>query len=195
MGDNNLLRYPSRRQEPCGAVSILSELPPVTRFAGRDLAEAGFRVDPHAPLKLILDAQRGHAFHVLENIDRTGLRLVVVTWNHVPEYLDDLWEMRPDILLAGREVDEDLAGTLREVLGRVPEGKRHRQTPWGVSPLNRNERLVLRYVASAWSHKAIAGQLGLSEQSVSNVLSHIYDKLGLENRNHVALARYYLGVK
>jgi DNA-binding NarL/FixJ family response regulator len=46
---------------------------------------------------------------------------------------------------------------------------------------------VIIAVADGATNRAIAEQLGLSDQTVKNHLSHIYDKVGVSNRLELAL--------
>jgi DNA-binding NarL/FixJ family response regulator len=51
-----------------------------------------------------------------------------------------------------------------------------------VEPLTTREREVLEYLADGWSNKAIAAQLGISDQTVKFHVVAITGKLGVTNR-------------
>jgi DNA-binding NarL/FixJ family response regulator len=54
-------------------------------------------------------------------------------------------------------------------------------------PLTGREREILRYVAHGLSNQEIADRLTISERTVRTHISHILDKLDLENRTQAAL--------
>jgi DNA-binding NarL/FixJ family response regulator len=56
-----------------------------------------------------------------------------------------------------------------------------------VQTLTRREIHVIAAVVSGATNRDISEQLGLSEQTVKNHLSHIYDKVGVSNRLELAL--------
>jgi len=76
--------------------------------------------------------------------------------------------------LAARLLDE-----FRRLSQAAPEGDTERLTP--------AEMEVLRLVAQGADNKTIAGQLALSERTVANRLSEIYQKLHVANRTQAAL--------
>jgi two-component system, NarL family, nitrate/nitrite response regulator NarL len=53
--------------------------------------------------------------------------------------------------------------------------------------LTRREIEVIAAIVDGATNRAIAGQLGMSDQTVKNHLSHIYDKVGVSNRLELAL--------
>jgi NarL family two-component system response regulator LiaR len=53
--------------------------------------------------------------------------------------------------------------------------------------LTQGEMEILRLVAQGADNKAVAGQLALSERTVANRLSSIYEKLHVNNRTQAAL--------
>jgi DNA-binding NarL/FixJ family response regulator len=62
-----------------------------------------------------------------------------------------------------------------------------RRAPSPVETLTARELRVIAAVAEGATNKDISDQLGLSEQTVKNHLSHIYDKVGVSNRLELAL--------
>ena len=84
-------------------------------------------------------------------------------------------------LWVGHERIGDLLRTLRE-LEREPSRD---ATP--ASRLTRRELQVISAIVDGAGNKDIGTSLGLSEQTVKNHLSHIFDKLGVSNRLELAL--------
>lgn len=84
-------------------------------------------------------------------------------------------------LWVGNERIHDLVQSLRE-LERAPA----REAP-PAGQLTRRELDVIAAVVDGSSNRDIAAQLSLSEQTVKNHLSHIYDKLGVSTRLELAL--------
>jgi len=81
----------------------------------------------------------------------------------------------------GHERIADLMQTLRQV-ERAPDSD---AAP--ASRLTGRERQVIAAIVEGASNKDIAKQLRLSEQTVKNHLSHVFDKLGVSNRLELAL--------
>jgi two-component system, NarL family, nitrate/nitrite response regulator NarL len=80
----------------------------------------------------------------------------------------------------GRESVTDLVNTLREA-ARSAESQPPR------AGLTRRELDIIREVAEGATNKDIASRYGLSEQTVKNHLSNIFDKLGVSTRLELAL--------
>jgi DNA-binding NarL/FixJ family response regulator len=81
----------------------------------------------------------------------------------------------------GHERIDDLIDTLRQI-ERAPA-----REPAPASRLTRRELQVIAAVVEGGSNKDIAKAFGLSEQTVKNHLSNIFDKLGVSNRLELAL--------
>jgi len=81
----------------------------------------------------------------------------------------------------GHERILDLMQTLRQI-ERAPV-----QEPSPAARLTRRELQVISAVVEGGSNKDIAQGFGLSEQTVKNHLSNIFDKLGVSNRLELAL--------
>lgn len=78
-------------------------------------------------------------------------------------------------------------GALRRVLFELPHGggsQRRRATP---STLTSKETLILRRLAQGKVYKQIAAEIGLSASTVRSHLSHIYVKLGVDDRAQAVL--------
>jgi DNA-binding NarL/FixJ family response regulator len=81
----------------------------------------------------------------------------------------------------GHDRISDLLQTLRE-LERIPAPE---ASP--ASRLSPRERQVITAIVGGATNKDIGQSLGLSEQTVKNHLSNIFDKLGVSNRLELAL--------
>ena len=82
-------------------------------------------------------------------------------------------------------VGQDRIGDLLRMLRQIE--RESSQGPSPASTLTRREREVIAAVVDGASNKDIGKAFGLSEQTVKNHLSHIYDKLGVSNRLELAL--------
>jgi DNA-binding NarL/FixJ family response regulator len=128
---------------------------------------------------------------LLEEMDRTGLKLIVVTSNPCPEHMEDLRDLEPAALLAGEFfLRQDFAAALAEVLDRISAGEHcYQYTPGPRSRLSAEERAVLKYAVRGWDNGRIAEQLGIENQTVRNRLCSAYKALGIHSRAQAVL--YY----
>jgi DNA-binding NarL/FixJ family response regulator len=98
-----------------------------------------------------------------------------------------------DLLLAIRTVAAGGAAVDPMVASRVLEQYRRlsaREDALSAGFLTERETVILRLLAAGASNRGIAQELFLSEQTVKNALSVIYQKLGASNRTSaVAIAR------
>ena len=92
---------------------------------------------------------------------------VVHSLNPCPEYLDDLWQLGPCVLLSGPQPQ----ATLDWALERAENGMRYRETHRFTSSLIPSERILLRHLPSGLSNKHIAKRLKLSDRTVRNRLA------------------------
>jgi DNA-binding NarL/FixJ family response regulator len=157
---------------------------PLARLWKAALADALPHLGPHT---LLLDHPTGLALRTLDgHAPHVRARTLVLTTSAVPEYLDDLW----DAGIALLAVNVTDARTLRLLLNSLTRGDRVRwQAP--PSPLTPAERRVLRLAAAGETSKRIAQQLALSDRTVQNTLSRIFERLHLAGRTEAAL--YYWG--
>ena len=143
---------------------------------------------PSLPAPRLLTDTQTSVLSLLEQmpiLERQGC--VVHSLNPCPEYLDDLWQLRPCVLLSGPQAQ----ATLDWALERAASGQRYRQAARFTSSLIPSERVLLRYLPSGLSNKHIAKCLKLSDRTVRNRLVDIGEKLGLDNRTQIAM--YYAG--
>jgi len=157
------------------------------------LLNLGFYIDAGASIKLVLDFPYGYGFATLKTLTNERPRLIIVTWNPCREYHEDLWDLEPGALFAGEVFEkQNLVETLAESINHLLEDGCYRLTPGPSTSLTRRERLVLHYVAQAWSNRRIAQQLSVQEQTVKNILRSVYNKLDV--RCHAEAALYYWGL-
>ena len=179
-----------------------SATPAVSVLCGVDFAAPGalpgllgldLRVEPDAPLKLLLDLPRGYAVRTLEGSHKPTPGVIAVTWNPCPDHLEDLVDLRPAALLSGEFfLRRDLPSAFAEVLGMASRGEQYRFTPGPRTALTPRERAALRYIVRGWSDRRIGERLCVREQSVKNISRRLYRKLGVDN--HVQAALYYWGL-
>lgn len=171
-------------------LSILCGTPSIELVFEDMLSSHGISMNPEASTKLLLDAPRSYAARTLEEMDRTGSKVMVVTWNSCPEYTQDLRDLQPDALLSDEFfLRQDLDTALIEVLDRVSDGRHYSFTTASPTVLTSSERAVLHYVARGWNNKRISSRLCIREQTVKNRLQFVYKKLGICNRAQAVL--YY----
>ena len=178
---------PSRAQDDGWTCTIRCGIPALEPPLARHLEAAGLRPDAAASTLLLIDIPSGFALRTLESPGRTYPSVLVETENTSPEYWEDLWSLQPAGLIAGIRFDQVLV----EAIARVARGERYRATPDAASPLTAAERTILHYLARGWTNRRIAHHLHQKEQSVRNLLTTVYAKLGLANRVEAAL--YYWG--
>lgn len=167
--------------------NILCGTPPIEQMIVHGLKASGFRYDLNALILLLVDAPTGFAMRQLATLDQTDLCVVVTTYNHHPEYWQDVLELHSAVLLVGDCCNSEV----EDAIIRAANGEHFHRTPKVESPLTPTERAVLRYVARGWSNKRIAAHMGKGEQTIANTLNSVYSKLHLNGR--VAAAMYYWG--
>jgi two-component system NarL family response regulator len=80
---------------------------------------------------------------------------------------------------------------LKEAIRKVAKGETYALSEAAAKPkskLSRRETDIVQLVARGMSNREIAATLGLSEQSIKNLVSRVLKKLGLSNRVQLALA-------
>jgi DNA-binding NarL/FixJ family response regulator len=63
----------------------------------------------------------------------------------------------------------------------------HVPPPTPIDKLTRRELEIISAIVNGASNRDISNQFGLSEQTVKNHVSHIFDKVGVSNRLELAL--------
>jgi DNA-binding NarL/FixJ family response regulator len=116
-------------------------VPGLVRLTAAYLEAAGARCAPHAPLRLLIDAPPTFASCQLACAPPPG-PTIVVTGNTCPEYVADLWEAQPAIVIVGDDVQADVIAAVR----RASQGERYCMAP-GAPRLRPGDRAVLRMLA------------------------------------------------
>jgi DNA-binding CsgD family transcriptional regulator len=159
---------------------VWAGLKDLEREVTQGLSSFGVAVATDAPKTLLVDAPWGWAPSEMKHLCPT--QTVVVSDNPCPEYRLDLLEHRPIALLHNVSV-ERLAEHLKNPC------LLHPPPPSSLTPA---ERLTLRLLAHGRSPKQVAQHREISEGRVKNVVSTIYQKLGLKSQAHLTL--YYFGL-
>ena len=60
-------------------------------------------------------------------------------------------------------------------------------------PLTQRQLEILSLVANGFSNKMIASRLGIKEHTVTNILAHVFDKMGVSDRTHAVVQAYRSG--
>ncbi|MGH9175505.1 MAG: response regulator transcription factor [Vicinamibacterales bacterium] len=173
------------RVRPLAIISGTTQVVPGATVA---IEHAGFLVADTADIALVVDAPVGFALHAIEHRVFTSVHVIVATTNTCPEYVEDIWDYRPDALLAGQSVMRCLA----EAVARIDRGETYRLTPGCQTDLTRSERAALRLLAQGWGNDVIASYLRIRPQTVANRLTQIYAALGVDGRDAALL--HYWGV-
>lgn len=169
----------------CERFTVFSHSPAKMQSVLNDLARLGFHYDPAAPIALLFDTPVGYGLHTLQAAVERPPNLIVVTQSRCPEYWDDLW----DFPIASVLHEDDLEVELESTYRLVSHSKRYRSIPAAPSKLTQMERKVLCLLACGNSNPQIAEQVGVQHKTIRNVLTTIYEKLGVENRTDALL--YY----
>lgn len=99
-----------------------------------------------------------------------------------------LKESSPTALLSGIR---DVLGGGRVIPAEIARGMAERAYQSDLSP---RESDVIALVVEGLSNKAIAARLGLTEATVKTHVTHIFEKLGVEDRTQAALAAVKRGI-
>ena len=151
------------------------------------LESYGLQQDDQATCMVILDSPAGFALRTLETHPAPSPRHVIVTRQSCAEYLLDLSEYGPSILVVGEDAP------LSQIPSEILAHPKHHGVPNVLrSRLTGSQRRLLRYVAYGWSDRTIARYLSLQPRTVMNRISEILAILGVSNRTAVAL--YYWGI-
>jgi DNA-binding NarL/FixJ family response regulator len=133
---------------------------------------------------LIVDEPWGCAFKCLKAVK--SQITIVLTRNPSTEYWEDLYSLRPNVLLAGEQSPESLC----EAIKIAKPQRSLKLTPEYDYTLTPTEAKILRLLAFVKTNKQIASALNTEEQSIANQLSTIFAKLGVKNREE-AMFKYW----
>jgi DNA-binding NarL/FixJ family response regulator len=157
----------------------------------------------HLPDVVLLDTnpQNVDGFELLDKIVRVRKKVAVVVISRSQEDLDIYRAVRsgargvlsrdtplPQLAVALKEVVEGGSCLSPHAANRVMDFVRTGRVPQlSVSGMSDRELDVLRLLASGLENAEIGVQLGIKPKTVKNHVSHIFDKLGFENRVQAAV--------
>jgi DNA-binding NarL/FixJ family response regulator len=141
------------------------------------LKELGRKVDEVKVVLLTAGIEREETLKAL----RLGARGVVLKESATQLLYKCVRSVMSGEFWVGHERIDDLLKAMRE----LDHAQLQAATP--ASRLTRRELQVIAAVVEGRGNKDIAEALGLSEQTVKNHLSNIFDKLGISNRLELAL--------
>ena len=143
---------------------------------------------PEKDVTIVIDAPWGFAF---QRVQAKSEVWIVITDSPCPEYWEDLWDLEPTAVVAGNKSIEEIM----QVIYRAASGERSKVIPFYEQKLTFKERKILRFCAQGCNDKEIAKHFEQSQQTISNSLKVIYDKLELPQRNRTSAALYYWGIQ
>lgn len=180
--------YPKDESPKTISFSVVCGASSISRGYVDYLKQQGFSHDLNATLVLLLDVPRGIALQRMEAVGTATHHVVVVTWSTCAEYWEDLWDLRPHILI----VDDGLPAAVAQALRDAERGLRYRRILDYSVTLQPSERRILRLVAQGLTNREIAVCLSTSLQTVKNSLTILYQKLRVSDRSQAIL--YYWGI-
>ncbi len=133
-----------------------------------------------APIRTILLTGTADRQQVVDAI-RTGARGIVLKDVSMDVLVKSIRHVMQGNYWIGHERIGDLIDTV------TAEAAAARQAPRPAETLTRRELDIIRAVAEGATNKDIGAEFHLSEQTVKNHLSTIFDKLGVSNRLELAL--------
>ncbi len=142
--------------------------------SGLEVLEEVKRLRPETPV-LILSAYPEEEFAV------RSLKLGAAGYVTKSSAADELLTAIKKVLAGGKYVTASLAERLATMIGRPSDQDPHEM-------LSGRELQVLRLVATGWTLKEIAAEMGLSEKTIATYRARISDKLALST--NVELTRY-----
>lgn len=129
----------------------------------------------HPEIKIIILTMYRQDSHLLDAI-RAGARGYLLKDADADELLDVIERVRRGESVIDPSLTERVFAAVRQT-----------QTPPTVDALTERETDILRCLAAGDDNRTIAAKLFLSEKTVSNRLSEIFAKLGVQNRTQAAL--------
>ncbi len=136
-------------------------------------------------LTVVLDAPWGYAFSQQQALQSSAS--LIITDNPCGEFIEDLWDLHPTVLIAKQIGLDDLVFFCKQAL----QGNRLKIALPYQSPLTKAERKILRLSALHISLEEMSKRLNIGHGTLKNTLTHIYDKLELSGKEELGL--YYLG--
>ena len=137
------------------------------------------------PLSIILDAPWGYAFKAMSLVETPNS--LILTDNPCGEYLLDLWDLSPTVLI-GRETPLD---DFIFFVKQAAQGHEHKVCIAYQTPLTKTERKTLSLCADNPNLSRAAQHMHVSHGTLKNTLSHVYSKLELQGL--ADLRSYYFG--
>lgn len=131
----------------------------------------------HPEIKIIILTMYRQDSHLLDAI-RAGARGYLLKDADADELLDVIERVRRGESVIDPSLTERVFAAVRQT---------QTQTPPPVDALTERETDILRCLAAGDDNRTIAAKLFLSEKTVSNRLSEIFAKLGVQNRTQAAL--------
>jgi NarL family two-component system response regulator LiaR len=129
----------------------------------------------HPEIKIIILTMYRQDSHLLDAI-RAGARGYLLKDADADELLDVIERVRRGESVIDSSLTERVFAAVRQI-----------PTPPPVDALTERETDILRCLAAGDDNRTIAAKLFLSEKTVSNRLSEIFAKLGVQNRTQAAL--------
>lgn len=171
------------------------------RVAGEasSTAEALELVGRRAPDLLLVDYRLsdGVGVELVKQLRRSGVQTPALLMTANSE--EGLNEAARDAGVQGTVLKTGKPEELLDALRAVAAGSggfdgRHPRRPRGVRALSPREREVLRLVAAGETNRAIAEQLGVSDQTVKTLLSRVFGKLDVRKRAEAVAAAHRQGL-
>jgi DNA-binding NarL/FixJ family response regulator len=136
----------------------------------------------HPDVKIIMLTMYQQDQHLLEAI-RAGARAYVLKDTDA----DELIAVIERVYRGEAVLDPSLTARVFEAMRRGGVGE-------GESPITEREREILRLLVAGSDNRGIAAHLHLSEKTVANRMSDIFQKLGVTNRTQAALVAVQRGL-
>lgn len=153
-----------------------------------DIQQLDLSYDLDASVCLLIDIPVGFALRVVEAGELSLADLMIVVFNHCPEYSELLWDNGVSSL-----IDCDVMfDVLPEALACLSRGERCRYLPNHTLLLTRAERRILRLLGDGLTNEQIAHLLDMTIYSVKNSVKEIIAKLSVQNRHQAGL--YFWGM-
>jgi DNA-binding CsgD family transcriptional regulator len=141
-------------------------------------------------LQIIFDADWTFALNVPIDASKTS---IIITDNPCPEYWEDLWDRKPTLLIAGKNIGAiDLFNYAIKADTAFTKVKRMKETPHYEVKLTQAQRKIFRLAVQpeGFSIAEMAKLNGnCKEQTIRNHLQEIYNRLDIKNRTQLVL--YY----